>query len=548
MHCNYHDKIGSREYFEVIFDEGTCKELYSNIKPTDPLEFKDSKKYNISRILTDYITTSFKKIESKEITFEQTNIAEVDEFLNRSALTDYYVAKNFLETIWLNYPRIYDNSELEFDGERDTLYFQEIILLLFSISFQKNDQVTKLIDLLSLIDCHYMKSKDPKNVKTSRELVQLLIDNSITATEFVLYIFKMQDKDTNFSQLHNSALVLSNLFYKIKVYLNYKYDVNPIDLITEDFFQSIGVKYLGNKTLKFDCFNLYKSFFTDFNDIDYKRKQLLGQILSSLPIISNKSFFECIESKISNYTSYLRSNSRDIEKIRDSLYKKYLTDKEIGKNIPYTMFNQGVNNILNEYKVSIAEMYFDGGIAQIDYQKSRELFKELFEKNNVGKWLLKYALIAENDDLKTEIMSKFIEHFHTSKDKEILYNLVFIHRLLPRILLNKDEINLCIQLLENGLYYLKILREEIVSASEDNLQRREVLINLNEDSTKIKNFIFILSWIRESSEFDEFDLAVKMDTKYLLQEDIDSIFQYLVRHELLDKITLESLAELIGYH
>jgi acetyl-CoA carboxylase carboxyl transferase subunit beta len=45
MHCNYHDKIGSREYFEVIFDEGTCKELYSNIKPTDPLEFKDTKAY-----------------------------------------------------------------------------------------------------------------------------------------------------------------------------------------------------------------------------------------------------------------------------------------------------------------------------------------------------------------------------------------------------------------------------------------------------------------------------------------------------------------------
>jgi acetyl-CoA carboxylase carboxyl transferase subunit beta len=45
MHCNYHDKIGSREYFGVIFDKGTCKELYSNIKPIDPLEFTDTKAY-----------------------------------------------------------------------------------------------------------------------------------------------------------------------------------------------------------------------------------------------------------------------------------------------------------------------------------------------------------------------------------------------------------------------------------------------------------------------------------------------------------------------
>jgi acetyl-CoA carboxylase carboxyl transferase subunit beta len=45
MHCNYHDKIGSTEYFEVIFDNNDYEELYSNIKPTDPLAFKDTKAY-----------------------------------------------------------------------------------------------------------------------------------------------------------------------------------------------------------------------------------------------------------------------------------------------------------------------------------------------------------------------------------------------------------------------------------------------------------------------------------------------------------------------
>lgn len=55
MHCNYHDKIGSIEYFEVIFDEGSFKQLFGNIKPTDPLEFKDTKAYK------DRLTETIKK-------------------------------------------------------------------------------------------------------------------------------------------------------------------------------------------------------------------------------------------------------------------------------------------------------------------------------------------------------------------------------------------------------------------------------------------------------------------------------------------------------
>ena len=43
--CSYHDKIGSKEYFELLFDESKYTELFANIKPTDPLEFKDTKDY-----------------------------------------------------------------------------------------------------------------------------------------------------------------------------------------------------------------------------------------------------------------------------------------------------------------------------------------------------------------------------------------------------------------------------------------------------------------------------------------------------------------------
>ncbi|MCU0441916.1 MAG: acetyl-CoA carboxylase, carboxyltransferase subunit beta [Bacteroidia bacterium] len=43
--CKYHDKVGSAEYFEILFDDGICEELFAGIKPTDPLTFSDTKDY-----------------------------------------------------------------------------------------------------------------------------------------------------------------------------------------------------------------------------------------------------------------------------------------------------------------------------------------------------------------------------------------------------------------------------------------------------------------------------------------------------------------------
>ena len=41
----YHVKIGSKEYFEMLFDNNKFKELNSKITAKDPLKFEDTKKY-----------------------------------------------------------------------------------------------------------------------------------------------------------------------------------------------------------------------------------------------------------------------------------------------------------------------------------------------------------------------------------------------------------------------------------------------------------------------------------------------------------------------
>lgn len=43
-HCNYHVRIGSREYFEILFD-GSYDELFEDLRSVDVLAFKDLKSY-----------------------------------------------------------------------------------------------------------------------------------------------------------------------------------------------------------------------------------------------------------------------------------------------------------------------------------------------------------------------------------------------------------------------------------------------------------------------------------------------------------------------
>ena len=44
--CNFHFRIGSEEYFNILFDEGTLKELDKKIRSVDPLKFVDTKPYD----------------------------------------------------------------------------------------------------------------------------------------------------------------------------------------------------------------------------------------------------------------------------------------------------------------------------------------------------------------------------------------------------------------------------------------------------------------------------------------------------------------------
>jgi acetyl-CoA carboxylase carboxyl transferase subunit beta len=44
--CEYHHRIGSEEYFEIIFDDNAYTELFGNIKSKDLLQFVDLKPYH----------------------------------------------------------------------------------------------------------------------------------------------------------------------------------------------------------------------------------------------------------------------------------------------------------------------------------------------------------------------------------------------------------------------------------------------------------------------------------------------------------------------
>ena len=71
---DYHVHIGSKEYFEIIFDDNNFKELDAKLKSIDFLKFKDSKKYS-SRLkeaekktgLKDAIRTAVGKSKGRKL-------------------------------------------------------------------------------------------------------------------------------------------------------------------------------------------------------------------------------------------------------------------------------------------------------------------------------------------------------------------------------------------------------------------------------------------------------------------------------------------------
>jgi acetyl-CoA carboxylase carboxyl transferase subunit beta len=74
QYCGYHLRIGSKEYFSILFDNNEFTELDAGMRSGDPLHFEDTKKYTdrleetISKTgLNDAIRSAYGKIDGQDI-------------------------------------------------------------------------------------------------------------------------------------------------------------------------------------------------------------------------------------------------------------------------------------------------------------------------------------------------------------------------------------------------------------------------------------------------------------------------------------------------
>lgn len=59
QNCNYHERVGSHEYFDILFDDAKYTEFNENMTSGDPLDFKDTKKYT-DRVKTTQLKSGLK--------------------------------------------------------------------------------------------------------------------------------------------------------------------------------------------------------------------------------------------------------------------------------------------------------------------------------------------------------------------------------------------------------------------------------------------------------------------------------------------------------
>ncbi len=70
LKCDYHWRIGSKEYISFLFDNGTFKEMDKKMRSADPLNFTDTKKY------TDRIADTIKKLDLYDAV--RTGVGKID--------------------------------------------------------------------------------------------------------------------------------------------------------------------------------------------------------------------------------------------------------------------------------------------------------------------------------------------------------------------------------------------------------------------------------------------------------------------------------------
>ena len=57
--CGFHERVNSREYFTVLFDDNKYEEIINNIRSADPLVFEDTKKYK-DRLVASMAKSGYK--------------------------------------------------------------------------------------------------------------------------------------------------------------------------------------------------------------------------------------------------------------------------------------------------------------------------------------------------------------------------------------------------------------------------------------------------------------------------------------------------------
>lgn len=74
IECNYHDKISSEAYFDILFDESVYEEFDAEMRSADPLKFVDTKDYpnrikqtEIKTGLKDAVRTAVGKMHGEDI-------------------------------------------------------------------------------------------------------------------------------------------------------------------------------------------------------------------------------------------------------------------------------------------------------------------------------------------------------------------------------------------------------------------------------------------------------------------------------------------------
>lgn len=100
--CNYHFRIGTKEYIEIILDSNTFIETNTNIISTDPLNFVDSKSYK-DRLKTTYessevneaLTTGTGKINGAMVSFASMNFSFIGGSMGSVVGEKFYRAAKF---------------------------------------------------------------------------------------------------------------------------------------------------------------------------------------------------------------------------------------------------------------------------------------------------------------------------------------------------------------------------------------------------------------------------------------------------------------------